>query len=176
MFKNIFDAGEFPLQWGFIQSQRKRTKEPMNKIERLRQSPLFANLNEDEMEMLAELCKEKHFKPGEIIFREGDVGDSLYIVDGGKMDVLREDRNGESKVIANIEVGDFFGEMSLIDKDYRSATVAASEEARLLNLSNDDLHAFAKVYKNGFTLIVINIARVLSKRLRETSNRLAARL
>lgn len=148
----------------------------MGKTETLKASPLFANLNEDEMEMIAELCKERAIKPGEVIFREGDVGDSLFIVDNGEVDVLRVDPNGDNKVIASIREGDFFGEMSLIDKEFRSATVAARNDARVLNLTNDDLHAFAKVYKNGFTLIVINIARVLSKRLRETSNRLAARL
>ncbi len=148
----------------------------MAKAETLRASPLFANLNEDEMEMIAELCKERTYKPGEVVFREGEIGDSLYIVDAGEVDILRDSPNGEKKAIATIRGGDFFGEMSLIDKEYRSATVAAKNEASILNLTNDDLHAFAKVYKNGFTLIVINIARVLSKRLRETSNRLAARL
>lgn len=148
----------------------------MTKVDTLKASPLFANLNEDELEMVAELCKEKVYEPGEIIFREGDVGDSLYIVHSGQVDVLRSGPSGDNKVIAAISPGDFFGEMSLIDKDYRSATVAARDTATVLNLSNDDLHAFAKVYKNGFTLIVINIARVLSRRLRETSNRLASRL
>jgi CRP-like cAMP-binding protein len=148
----------------------------MGKMETLKASPLFANLNEDEMEMVGELCKEKTHKPGEVIFHQGDVGDSLYIVQDGEVDILREDPNGEAKVIATIGQGDFFGEMSLIDKDFRSATVAAKNEAEVLNLTNDDLHSFAKVYKNGFTLIVINIARVLSRRLRETSHRLASRL
>ena len=148
----------------------------MAKFETLKASPLFTNLNEDEMEMIAELCKEKTYKPGEVIFREGDIGDSLYIVDSGQVEILRAGPAGDQKPIASIHPGDFFGEMSLIDKDYRSATVAARDSSTVLNLSNDDLHAFAKVYKNGFTLIVINIARVLSKRLRETSNRLASRL
>lgn len=148
----------------------------MGKLETLKASPLFANLNEDEMEMIAELCKEKNFKKNEIIFSEGDVGDALYIVNSGKVDVLRGDPQSTPKVIASINEGDFFGEMSLIDKEFRSATVAVQSDASILTLTNDDLHAFAKVYKNGFTLIVINIARVLSKRLRETSNRLASRL
>ena len=148
----------------------------MGKAETLKASPLFANLNEDEMEMIAELCKERVYEPGKVIFKEGEIGDSLFIVDNGEVEILRSDSNGETKSIAIINKGDFFGEMSLIDKDYRSATVAAKSQATVLNLTNDDLHAFAKVYKNGFTLIVINIARVLSKRLRETSHRLAARL
>ena len=110
----------------------------MGKLETLKATPLFANLNEDEIEMLAELCKEKVYKPGDIIFREGDIGDSLYIVDSGKVGVLRTGPSGETKAIASIQPGDFFGEMSLIDKDYRSATVAAEDSARVLNLSNDD--------------------------------------
>ena len=61
----------------------------MAKFETLKASPLFTNLNEDEMEMIAELCKEKTYKPGEVIFREGDIGDSLYIVDSGQVEILR---------------------------------------------------------------------------------------
>ena len=66
--------------------------------------------------------------------------------------------------------------MSLIDKEYRSATVRANEGAKLLQLTNENLHVFARNYRNGFTWVVVNIARVLSTRLREVNRRLSEKL
>ena len=63
--------------------------------------------------------------------------------------------------------------MSLIDKEYRSASVRGKTATTILQLSNENLHIFAKNYRNGFTWVVVNIARVLSIRLRETNRRLA---
>jgi CRP-like cAMP-binding protein len=66
--------------------------------------------------------------------------------------------------------------MSLIDKEYRSASIRAQSETAMLCLTNENLHSFARVYKNGFTLVVINIARVLSTRLRETNQKLLEKM
>ncbi|MEO0812141.1 MAG: hypothetical protein AAFY60_04700, partial [Myxococcota bacterium] len=62
---------------------------------------------------------------------------------------------------------------ALIDKEYRSATVKAKKALKILELTNENLHIFAKHYRNGFTWVVVNIARVLSTRLREVNKRLA---
>ena len=76
-------------------------------------------------------------------------------------------------VIATIKPPNFLGEMSLIDKEFRSAGVRSRSATTLLQLSNDNLHTFAKHYRNGFTWVVVNIARILSTRLREMNQRLA---
>jgi len=77
-------------------------------------------------------------------------------------------------VLTTLRAPDFFGEMSLIDKEYRSATVRARTEATMLHLTAENLAGFRKNHKDGFAFVVINIARVLSNRLRETNARLQA--
>lgn len=145
----------------------------MNKVEILQKSRLFDKLLPDELETLGELTQQREYNAGETIFEEGDVGDALYVIVDGEVDVLRANARGEHKQVATLKAPDFFGEMSLIDKEYRSATIRAKNSASLLSLSNENLHSFAKVYRDGFTWVAVNIARVLSERLRETNRRLA---
>lgn len=145
----------------------------MNKVEVLQKSRLFDNLLPEELEMLGELTLQHDYKSGEVVFEEGDVGDALFIIVEGEVEVLRRDPRGEQKQLAVLKPHEFFGEMSLIDKEYRSATIRARSDAKLASLSNENLHSFAKVYRDGFTWVAVNIARVLSQRLRETNRRLS---
>lgn len=148
----------------------------MNKAEVLQQSRLFEGLLPEELEMLAELLQQEDFAAGDVVFEQGQVGEALYLLAEGAMDVVRKSDDGRQHVIATLDAPNFFGEMSLIDKEYRSATIQAKTDSILLRLTNKNLHSFARVYKNGFTLVVINIARVLSARLRETNAKLAAKM
>ncbi len=144
----------------------------MNKVEVLKGSRLFEGLLSEEIEMLSELTQQKRLSPGEIVFQQGDVGDSLYLLAEGSVDVVQKRQDGSEQIITTLNAPNFFGEMSLIDKEYRSATIRSRTDAILLYLNNGNLHSFARIYKNGFTLVVINIARVLSARLRETNQKL----
>lgn len=148
----------------------------MEKIEVLQKSRLFENLLPDELEMLSELSQMKEFKTGDIVFNEHDVGNSLFVIVSGEIEVLRKGGDGKLKAIAFMKEPEFFGEMSLIDKELRSATIKAKNDTTLLILTNENLHSFAKVFRNGFTMVVINIARVLSARLRETNAKLSQRM
>jgi CRP/FNR family transcriptional regulator, cyclic AMP receptor protein len=148
----------------------------MNKAEELQRSRLFHGLLPEEIEMLAEVTQQKNYKTGEVVFEQGSVGDSLFLLAEGSVDVVRKREDGQERVITTLHAPEFFGEMSLIDKEYRSATIRASTDTVMLCLSSENLHSFSRVYRNGFTLLVINIARVLSLRLRETNERLAAKM
>lgn len=148
----------------------------MEKLEVLQKSVLFENLLPEEFEYLADISQLKEYKVGDIIFYEAEPGNSLYVIIEGEVEILRKDAEGKLKPIALLKSGDFFGEMSLIDKEMRSATARAKTDVKALVLTAENLHSFAKIYRNGFTMVVINIARVLSKRLRETNNKLAAKL
>lgn len=147
----------------------------MEKVDVLQRSRLFEMLSNDELEMLASLCQTRSYEPSEVVFEEGDVGDGLFILVEGEVEVFRRSDSGEKR-LAVLQVPEFFGEMSVIDKEYRSATVRARTATRLLFLSVENLLSFRRVFRDGFTFIVINIARVLSHRLRETNTRLAAHL
>jgi len=148
----------------------------MEKVEVLQKSKLFENLMPDEIEMLSELSQMKDYKSGETVIQEGDVGNSLFVIVAGEVEVLKKGTDGISKSIASMKEPDFFGEMSLIDKELRSATIKVKSDTTLLILTSENLHSFAKVFKNGFTMIVINIARVLSNRLRDTNYKLSLKM
>ena len=96
----------------------------------LSQSTLFDNLLTTELTMLADLFVAKDYEAGELVFDEGVVGDSMYVIESGSVEVLRKNPQGEYQQIAVLGDKKFFGEMSLIDKEYRSATVRAKESAR----------------------------------------------
>jgi len=152
------------------------TTEVKSKREILSESPLFDNLLTTELTMLADLFSIRDFEGEQIIFEEGEVGDSMYVIAEGAVEILRKNPSGDFQSIAELQAPQFFGEMALIDKEYRSATVRVKEKSQLLQLSNENLHIFAKNYRNGFTWVVVNIARVLSARLRETNRRLTEKL
>ena len=140
----------------------------------LQASPLFLDLRADEVALLAELCQEAAFTAGETIFRVDEPGDCLYIVKDGEVEVLHDGAAEERRpqVIAVLGRGEFFGEMSMLEKSTRSATVRARADAQLLVLTTEDFYSFAKIFKDGFTVVIINIARILSQRLRQTTGRL----
>ena len=150
--------------------------EERSKREILAESPLFDNLLPPELSMLADLFAVRRYEAGEVVFEEGDVGEALYVIADGEVEILQKGADGSLRALATLRAPQFFGEMSIIDKEVRSATVRAKTKATLLELTSENLHTFAKNYRNGFTWVVVNIARALSARLRETNRRLTAKL
>ena len=148
----------------------------MDKLGVIARSPLFEMLSDQELDYVAELSRPRSLAAGQVMFEEGALGDSLFVIVSGEVEVLRRDATGVQKLIAVLNPMEFFGEMSLVDKDYRSATIRARTDVELLQLSAENLTTFRKNYRDCFTFVIINIARVLSTRLREANTRLAARL
>ncbi len=144
----------------------------MDKLEILRRSPLFEMLSQAELDVLAELSRPRHFPPDQVIFETGEMGDSLHVIASGEVEVVRRDRSGKEKRIALLRAPESFGEMALIDREARSATVRSLAETTTLQLTAENFTAFRKHSRDGFTFVVINIARVLSGRLREADERL----
>ena len=142
----------------------------MEKLAVLSTSPLFEMLSNQELEFVAELSGPRHYSAGQVVFEEGELGDSLYVIVSGEVEVLQREAHHQ-RVIAVLGPPEFFGEMSLIDKEYRSATVRARTDAELLHLTAENLTTFRKQHRDGFTFVVINIARVLSSRLRQANIR-----
>jgi CRP-like cAMP-binding protein len=150
-------------------------KPSVDKLAALRRSPLFDQLSPAELEVLAELSRPRRYVRGQVIVEEGELGDSLYVLVSGEVEVLRRD-GSEDKALARLEPPEFFGEMALIDREQRSATVRAASEVTALQLTAQNFTAFRKHSRDGFTFVVINIARTLSSRLRQADARLASRL
>ncbi len=132
-------------------------------------------LSNEELSAIAELATEVRVEAGHVLFQEGQLGDSVYLVVTGEVEVSRHDSTGKPQPITTLGPQQTFGEMSLIDKEYRSATVRAKTPCELLHLSSENLTAFRRRHRDGFTFVVINIARTLSARLREANARLGER-
>ena len=147
----------------------------LSPVEALSRSPVFEMLSEAELAELARLCRTVTWQAGEVIFREGEPGASLFVLTAGEVEVLNH-HAGAEKVITELSAPAAFGEMALVDREARSATVRARTACQALELTAEGFTAFRKRSRDGFTFVVINVARVLSSRLRETSQRLAARL
>lgn len=111
--------------------------------------------------------------PGEVVFREGDHGRDLFVVLQGEMEVIKASKAQHESRVALFGPGDWFGEMSILDIMPRSATVRALAPARLLKLSANDLEALYRRDLKAYSILVLNIAREMSRRLRVADGILA---
>ena len=141
---------------------------PMDRVALLSGSPLFEMLSNQELDAVCALLVPRDIPTGGTIFAEGALGDGLYLVAAGEVEVFQ---TSHTQPIATLTVGECFGEMALVDKEYRSATVKARTDVQLLHLSPEGLAEFRKAQKDGFAFLVMNIARMLSVRLREANLR-----
>jgi len=136
-----------------------------DRVEALQASPLFNDLLPLEKQYLADLAVQRNLRPGDVLFEAGDLGDAMYVVVSGELAV--EVQEGSSvKELARLVAPDFVGEMALIDKQPRAARVLAKTDAVLLAISHANIYSFARVHRNGFTWLVVNIAKNLASRLR----------
>src|SRR5262249_27542644 len=96
-------------------------------------SPLLGAMDNGVLQTLVEVAQAEACAAGEVVFREGATGDALYVILRGAVDVIRQGRGGEEpRVLAHLRAGSFFGEMSLITNEPRSATVVATEDCDFL--------------------------------------------
>jgi hypothetical protein len=109
----------------------------------------------------------RRYRDGEMIIKQGDVGDCIYVIQEGKVEVFNENRKGEIK-IAELGTNEFFGEMGLFEKDVRSCTIRASGEAKILTI---DRKNFYKTIHKDPTL-AYNLLQKMSYRLREINKKL----
>ena len=105
----------------------------------LRQAPLFSALDDEAATSLRASMAETKLKRGEVLFREGDSGDRLYVVLEGKVKLGRTSSDGRENLLAILGPGSMFGELSLFDPGPRSATVTAVTESSFASLSHEDL-------------------------------------
>ncbi len=146
----------------------------MQAIEILRGINLFKELNNQELIKLSRICQKVSFKKGDIIFHAGEMGDALYIIYEGSVEVIKPGKGDEpEQVMTELGPGEIFGEMALLEELPRSATIRAKDNVRLLRipreyfmkLLNEDQMIALKIYR------AINL--ILCHRLRETTERLA---
>ena len=145
----------------------------MRPADLLAQIPLFQGLADEDREALAERLTERSFKSGDVVFSQGDQGSSMYIVLSGAVQIFLppKDKDGERVVLKDARTGEYFGELSLFDDKPRSASVDATVDTTLLELTREE---FAEHLSRSKTA-ALAILSEMAERLRETNAMLSTR-
>ena len=135
----------------------------------VRRAPLFAALDDEAARALLSQMGPTRLERGDILFREGDQGDTLYVIGEGKVKLGRTSTDGRENLIAILGPGEMFGELSLFDPGPRTMTATAIAETQLMGLGNDSLTTLL----TGRPEVAKALLAALAKRLRRTNEHLA---
>ena len=141
-------------------------------VEAIRSVPLFASLNNEAAQEVYTLLQSRNVPSGTSLFRAGDSGDSLYLIDGGRVRISVTDDDQKEIVLAELAEGDFFGEMAIIDGKQRSADATVLEDARLYVLAREDFLRFI----NHNPAVALQLLSATFQRLRHTDRMLQQRV
>ncbi len=143
---------------------------PLTPLEVIKRVPLFASLPEPEVVAFADLTRERTYPKGSVILFEDDPGDALFLVAAGQVKVVLIGEDGREVILSVLGEGSFFGEMSLLDDEPRSAHVIAMEDSNLLALRREDFHSRLRSSPE----VAISLLRELSRRLRRADEKIGS--
>jgi CRP-like cAMP-binding protein len=141
------------------------------RIELLQRMPVFGGIRAEILRYLLETCPIVEVPAGESFFRERDPADAMFVLEKGRVAVLKSWKD-EEYLLHGLETGDCFGEMALMDLMPRSASVRAIEPCRAIVVSAASLYRVYEKDLEQFTMIQMNMGREVSRRLREADERL----
>lgn len=141
----------------------------------LDQTELFAGMRPEVLQKIAERMAGGAYLEGILVAKEGTPGDCLFVVGQGSVEIIKGLGTPEEKRLSTVGAGGFFGEMSLIENRERSASVRTLEPSIIYALKPEDLQGVAREEPHQCRMILVNIARALSRRLREMDEVFAAR-
>src|SRR5438876_6523074 len=141
-------------------------------LDAIRSVPLFASLDDEAASDLRNLLSVREVPNGAALFRAGDQGDAMYLIESGRVRIAISDDDEKEIVLAELAQGDFFGEMAIIDGKQRSAHAMVVEDARLSVLSRPD---FLRFIRNNPTVALEMLSATFS-RLRRTDKMLQQRV
>jgi uncharacterized membrane protein len=133
-------------------------------IDTLRHVPLFESLDDEAAQKLCQLLDSIECKTTTSVFRAGDAGDAMYLIERGKVRICVKGADGHEMTLTELERGDFFGEMALLDGQRRSADAIVAEDARLAVLSREHFLSFVQSSPN----VMLELLTALANRLRDT--------
>jgi CRP/FNR family transcriptional regulator, cyclic AMP receptor protein len=155
--------------WANIFRLGSRTQ-PLVKI--LQNIPLFNNLTPKELKILEHVVHLRTYHPGETVFTEDEPGAGVYVIRRGRIDILLKHDNQPPTLLAELEAGDFFGEMALLGDSTRSATAVAREQSELIGFFHPDLLEIINLHPVTGAKITFGLAKTLAERLRYTNAQL----
>jgi uncharacterized membrane protein len=141
-------------------------------LEAIRSVPLFASLDDETARALRSLLDAEERPAGSPLFRVGDAGDRMYLIESGRVRIHLLDADGDDVTLAELARGDFFGEMALLDGKARSASATVVEDARLAVLPREDFLDFVRRNPD----IALRMLAAITDRLRRTDDLLRHRV
>ncbi|MHB2015479.1 MAG: cyclic nucleotide-binding domain-containing protein [Candidatus Xenobia bacterium] len=156
--------------WGGGGDASEEALHAMEHVLFLKKVPLFEQMSLEQLEVISRIATEMKVFAGEIIMRENELGDTMYVVVRGRVSVIKNFRTSSQVVLAEMGATDYFGEMAVLDNAPRSATVLVEEDTELLCISGEKLHDIIQQKPE----LAFEIFRVLTRRLRDADEKLAA--
>src|ERR1700693_291877 len=141
-------------------------------VAKLRSVPIFSSLDSKATAQLGEYLTIHDYPKSARICRIGDPGDAMYVIDVGKVEISITDADGANLTLAELEAGDFFGEMAMLDGQGRSANATAVENSRLAKLTREDFLTFMQ----SDPRVTLELLTALTNRLRRTDELLRHRV
>jgi CRP/FNR family transcriptional regulator, cyclic AMP receptor protein len=136
-------------------------------------TPFFGGLSGASIDSLVSMLVERRFEAGATVVTEGEPGRSMFIVHSGHLAVSKLAESGHAIRMTTLDPGDFFGEMTLIEMQNRSANVVVESPTVLYELTAQKLYTFYKTDIHAYVLVMQNINRELCRRLRRADDRFA---
>ena len=138
----------------------------------LKNARIFADLEADELERIAEICKEQQFKSAKTLFNEGDPGNRLYIIAEGEVRISRNVPGSGEEALSVLKSGACFGEMAVFDRSERSTDAIANTDCTLITISRPDFEMLLDFDRDLGFKVLWSVVRLLSERLRITNDNL----
>jgi len=141
-------------------------------LEDLKKVPIFSRFTPEELETVRQATRRLEVREGDILFSEGDAGDSICFVVDGRLDVMQTPLSGEPVIVNALSRGQSFGEMAIMEKKPRSATIKAVAPSRLITLDRSRFETLMQEQPTVAVKILMGVSLLLSKKLRQTNSRL----
>lgn len=140
----------------------------------IKQAAIFADLDDAEIERVAEVCKEQTFKFGQTIFKEGEPGNRLYIISSGDVRISRNMPGTGEEALTVLKPGACFGEMAVFDRSERSTDAIANTDCTLITISRSDFEMLLDFNRDIAYKVLWAVVRLLCERLRTSNENLKA--
>jgi len=141
------------------------------RLELLQQMPIFGAIDDAALRFLLDPVPSISVPAGQFFFRERDPADCMYVLESGRVAVMK-DWAGREMLLRHLDAGDCFGEMALLDLFPRSASVRAVDECRAMALTPAHLYRLFEHDAAQFAMVQMNIGREMSRRLRDADEQL----
>lgn len=136
---------------------------------------MFGGLSDEQLMLIHDYLDEKTYAKGTCILTQGENNNTVYFIVTGEVSIQKYplDKKDQQRVITKLHAGDSFGEMELIDIQPCAASVVCLTDTTIISLSNQNLYKLSSINLKTYTMLILNLARDISRKLRSTDNLLA---